>query len=161
MCGERPARAGFTLPELIIAIVVISVGLAGVLLAFRVAVKGSADPLIHKQMLAIAEEMMAEIGLKPFSPPGHTGGSAGCAARDGFVSLDDYNGYACAGIRPIDDHESPIPALGAYGIAVAVTKPAAAWNDIPADDVRRIEVRVTNGGETLRLAGWRTNWAKP
>lgn len=161
MCSKRPAHAGFTLPELIIAIVVISVGLAGVLLAFRVTVGNSADPLIHKQMLAVAEEMMAEIGLKPWvSLSAHVGGVSGCPARDGFDSVDYYDGYACAGIRPIDS-ASPIPALAAYGIGVTVTKPAGDWNQIPANDVRRIEVRVTNGGEALQLVGWRTNWAKP
>ena len=159
MCGRGPARAGFTLPELIIAIVIISVGLAGVLLAFRVTVGNSADPLIHKQMLAVAEEMMAEIGLKPFSSPGHAGAAGGCVARDGFESLDDYNGYACAGgIRPIDG-TSPISALAAYGISVAVTKPVGNWNGIPANDVRRVEVTVSHGGETLKLVSWRANWA--
>jgi len=63
---------GVTLVELILAIVVIGVGLAGVLAAFQVAVRGSADPMIQKQMVAIAEEMVEEISLRPFAATSNT-----------------------------------------------------------------------------------------
>ena len=43
-----------TLLELVLAIAVIGIGLAGLLVAFNQAVFRSADPLVRKQMLAIA-----------------------------------------------------------------------------------------------------------
>jgi MSHA pilin protein MshD len=58
---------GFTLIEMIITIVVISVGLSGVLLAFQVVVKSSADPLVTKQLMSIAEAQMEGVMLKEFS----------------------------------------------------------------------------------------------
>ncbi|MDR1662704.1 MAG: prepilin-type N-terminal cleavage/methylation domain-containing protein [Azoarcus sp.] len=160
MCSRPPRQSGFTLPELIMTIVIISVGLAGVLSAFRAVVKGSADPLVHKQMLAIAEEMMEELSLKPWvSPSGHTGGAVGCPDRAGLDNLDYYDGYECAGIRPVDGG-AVIPLLVGYKIKVAVSKPVSDWNGIPASEVRRLEVRVTNGGESIQLLTWRANWAK-
>ncbi|MDR0701280.1 MAG: prepilin-type N-terminal cleavage/methylation domain-containing protein [Azoarcus sp.] len=158
MCNENPR--GFTLPELIMAIVVIAVGLAGVLTAFQTVVKGSADPLIHKQMLAVAEEMMEELSLESWvSQSGHAGGVSGCPDRADFDSLDYYDGYECTGIRPIDGN-AVIPLLANYKIKVTVAKPASDWNGVPADDVRRLAVQVTNGRESLQLVTWRANWAK-
>jgi prepilin-type N-terminal cleavage/methylation domain-containing protein len=58
---------GFTLIEMIITIVVISVGLAGVLLTFQTVVKSSADPLVTKQMISIAEAQMESAMLKEFA----------------------------------------------------------------------------------------------
>lgn len=54
---------GFTLIEMIITIVVVSVGLTGILLAFQVAVKSSADPLVTKQLISIAEAQMEAASL--------------------------------------------------------------------------------------------------
>lgn len=58
---------GFTLIEMIITIVVVSVGLTGILLAFQVAVKSSADPLVTKQMISIAEAQMEAASLREFA----------------------------------------------------------------------------------------------
>jgi MSHA pilin protein MshD len=59
--------SGFTLIEMIITIVVISVGLTGVLLTFQVVVKSSADPLITKQLISVAEAQMEGAMLKEFA----------------------------------------------------------------------------------------------
>jgi MSHA pilin protein MshD len=140
-----------TLMELVMAIVVIGVGLAGVLVAFNQAVFRSADPMVQKQMLAIAEEMMEEITLKPFAaqpvvPP------AGCA-RAAHDDVLDYAGYAWAGICDIDG--VAIPSLAAYGVAVAVA-PAVLPNGVAA---LRVTVTVTHGADVLTLVGYRTAWA--
>ncbi|MBL8317986.1 MAG: prepilin-type N-terminal cleavage/methylation domain-containing protein, partial [Burkholderiaceae bacterium] len=70
MCSERAGRRfrlvscrGVSLVELMIAIVVIGAGLAGVLTAYGTATRASADPVRRQQMLALAEEMMEEILL--------------------------------------------------------------------------------------------------
>jgi MSHA pilin protein MshD len=76
---------GVSLIELIIFIVVVSIGLAGVLMAINTAVAGSADPMVRKQALAAAESLLEEIMLQPFTycTPGDTAAStatssAGC-----------------------------------------------------------------------------------
>lgn len=63
----HPKQRGISLIELIIFIVVVSVALAGILRVMNVTGKSSADPLIHKQSLAIAEALLEEIVLMPFT----------------------------------------------------------------------------------------------
>ena len=57
-------QRGFTLIELIIFIVVVGVGVAGILSVYTTSIKNSADPLVRKQALAIAESLLEEILLK-------------------------------------------------------------------------------------------------
>ena len=57
---------GFTLIEMIITIVVIGVGLAGVLMTFQVVVRSSADPLVSKQLVSVAEAQMESEMLRSF-----------------------------------------------------------------------------------------------
>lgn len=148
MCN-KPA-AGFTLIEMIIAIVIISVGLAGLLLALNTSVRSSADPMIHKQMLSIAEEMMEEIQLKPMAVgPGTIAGCNRTAADD----VADYAGYNQS-ICDIDG----TAVLPGYTVAVVQDSTAAAnlTNGTAAVPAIKITVTVTHGNETFSLVGWRT-----
>lgn len=61
--GQR----GLSLVELIVAIVVIGVAVVGVLGAISMASRASADPMIQKQALAIAEAVLEEVELQPFT----------------------------------------------------------------------------------------------
>ena len=60
-------QRGFTLIELIMFIVVISGALAGVLTIFIQATRGSADPQLRRQAMAIAESLLEEVQLMPFT----------------------------------------------------------------------------------------------
>ncbi|MDD5248839.1 MAG: prepilin-type N-terminal cleavage/methylation domain-containing protein [Rhodocyclaceae bacterium] len=157
--SSRPA-SGFTLVEMIIAIVIISVGLTGVMIAFNTVVGSSSDPLIHKQMLAVAEEMMEEILLKPFTPQGvaPANGVTACgagAARAGFDDVADYNNYQTTGVCDIDG--TAVGGLADYNVSVTVA--AQADLGLTAADVRRVTVIVKHGSETITLVGWRTSYA--
>ena len=159
MCVEQRALAtrsrrerGFTLPEVLLALVVIGVGLAGVLSAFATVVRGSADPLIHRQMLAIAEEMLEEIQLRPYAAMPNTAPS-GCGRAE-FNDIGDYHSYATsAQVCMLDG--TPIAALAGYSVAVSVR--AATLGGVAA--ARRITVTVTRGALSLQLSGWRTDFA--
>lgn len=143
-------KRGFTLIEMVLAIVIISVGLAGVLSAFQMAVRGSADPLVRKQLLAVADEMMEEVALKPFAAG--PGTQTGCA-RNLRDDIEDYNGYAASGICDIDGN--PITDLATYGVSLTVGA-ATLPDGVPS---RRVAVTVTHGSEMLTLVGYRTDWA--
>ena len=68
MCTSRlRSQRGVTLIELIMFIVIVSVALVGVLTVLNVTTRSSADPMIRKQMLAIAEAVLEEVQLQPFS----------------------------------------------------------------------------------------------
>ena len=61
------AQRGLSLIELILSIMIISVALAGILLVMQRVTASSADPLLRKQALAIAESLMEEMQLMPFT----------------------------------------------------------------------------------------------
>lgn len=63
----RFAQAGISLIELIMFIVIVSVGLAGILSVMNVTTRASADPMLRKQAIAIAESLLEEIELQPFT----------------------------------------------------------------------------------------------
>jgi MSHA pilin protein MshD len=63
----RIRERGISLIELIMFIMIVSVALAGILLVMNVTTRGSADPLVHKQALAIAESLLEEVELMPFT----------------------------------------------------------------------------------------------
>lgn len=148
---HHPQR-GFTLIEMVLAIVVLGVGLAGVLIAFSTVTRGSADPVVAQQMLAIAEEMMEEIQLKPYLAAPNAAPAA--CARNTWNDVLDYNGYATSGqICTIDG--TAIPSLAGYSVQVTVV--AATLAGVGA--ARRIDVTVTRGTSSFTLTGWRTDFA--
>ena len=153
--SNRPThkhQRGFTLIEMVLAIVVLGVGLAGVLIAFSTVARGSADPVVAQQMLAIAEEMMEEIQLKPYAVAANTAPAA--CARNTWNDVLDYNGYATSGqICTIDG--AAIPSLAGYSVQVTVV--AASLAGVGA--ARRINVTVTRGTNSFTLTGWRTDFA--
>lgn len=148
--------AGVTLIELIVAIVIISAALAGLVGAFTQANRASADPVIAQQMLAIGESMMEEVLLKPFDIAANDVPVPTRAqfndVRD-FDPVDDLNaGYTSSGIKDVDG--AAVPGLGSYDVSVRVNGVALA--NVPAGDALRVTVTVSNGAEQLVLTGWRT-----
>jgi len=72
MCTSKagvPAalQRGVTLIELVMFIVIVGIAVAGILVVYTNTVRHSADPLIRKQMLSIAEAMLEEVKLMPFT----------------------------------------------------------------------------------------------
>ena len=152
--------AGFTLIEMLVAIIIISVGVVGILAAYNNSVKGSADALVGKQLVAIAEEMMEEILLKPFAIGGGAGagvasdcGQAG-ANRSTFDDVRDYHGYQTASICDIEGQ--PVEGLAGYSVAVTVqTMTLSGLNN-----VLRVTVTAARGGQTMTLDGFRSNYGE-
>lgn len=63
LSGQR----GVTLIEVIFFVLVVGVSLAGVLSVLDMTAKASADPVIHKQMLSIAEALLEEVQMQPYT----------------------------------------------------------------------------------------------
>jgi MSHA pilin protein MshD len=172
MCinGSHHQR-GLTLIELIVFIVIVGVALAGILTVFNVTTRSSTDPMIRKQMLAIAEAVLEEVQLQPFTlcdpddpnaatatnPGGCTtpeaigpeAGETRGSATTPFDNVNDYNGLA--GITT-SITGSAMPS--GYSAAVSVAQDAL--NGIAAAESLRITVTVTHGTDSLALEGYRT-----
>lgn len=63
----RLSQHGLTLIELLMFIVIVAIGVAGILTVMNYTSGRSADPMIRKQEMAIAESLLEEIELKPFT----------------------------------------------------------------------------------------------
>lgn len=174
-----PAR-GLTLIELLMFIVVVSAALAGLMRVFMQSTASSADPLLRRQALAIAESLLEEVTLMPFTwcdgddaNVATTSSAAGCAgaadalgaeageSRTGLPSFDhvnDYHGLVMNGIRDLSG--SAVAGLAGYSASVSVA--AATLNDITSGsgDALRITVTVNApGGVSVVLDGYRTRHA--
>jgi MSHA pilin protein MshD len=151
MCMTRPGQRGFTLIELIIFIVVISAGLAGILSVMNTVVKSSADPMVRKQTIAIAESLLEEILLKEYANP--AGGDTG-TVRALFDDVDQYAGYnTTTGIT--DPLGVAVASLSNYNIAPSV---AVGTTTIGALTVKKVTVSVTGPQGVIRLSGYRGNY---
>ncbi|HWK82393.1 MAG TPA: hypothetical protein VNS61_01540 [Caldimonas sp.] len=65
--AHRQTSAGLGLIELILFIAIVGAALAGVLVVYDRTVRSSADPLVRKQAIAIAESLLNEVLAQPFS----------------------------------------------------------------------------------------------
>lgn len=155
----RRRYSGFSLVEALLFIVIVSVALAGVLSVMNFTTLHSADPLIRKQAIVVAESLLEEIMQHNFSNPiGGFGGVASQANRPLFDDIGDYNGFATTGIFPIDS-ATPIPALARYNAAVRVADTALgpAGAQIPAASVKLITVTITGPDNVpIMLSGYRS-----
>lgn len=87
----RRAQGGLSLIELIMFIIIVGIALAGTLTVLNMTSQHSADPMVRKQMLAIAEGLLEEVEMQPFTvcDPLDANAStatttAGCALIQGF-----------------------------------------------------------------------------
>lgn len=165
MTTRRHSR-GFSLIEVIIFIVVVSVGLVGILLVSTTVVRSSSDPMVRKQAIAVAESMLDEITLKEFSDPnGGTNGVTTCnlgafalaadatnTNRSGWDDVCDYNTYqSVGGIRDIEGNL--VLGLGAYTANVAVADLV-----VNGQTLKQITVTVSWAGDQVVLVGYRGNY---
>lgn len=124
-------QRGISLIELIMFIVIISVALAGILLVMNQVMSRSADPLVRKQALAIAESMLEEIQLHDLAAASCTGALLVDASRIGAGCVADYGGYSTVGgplVGILDfSTNTPVPGLEGYDITGVTVTPLATF----------------------------------
>lgn len=163
-------QRGFTLIELLIFIVVVSAGLAGILSVMNTVVKSSADPMVRKQAMTLADSMLEEVLLKAYCDPDPGGASPPTcgphvvkASRMDYDNVDDYNGTAGTGIDETLSAAGPIfldmpSELYGYRIQIHVVVPPAAAAKLDALDAKQVTVTVGRGTESVSMTGYRTNY---
>ena len=177
-----PKQGGLTLIELVMFIVIVSVGIVGILSVMNLTTQHSADPMIRKQAVAIAESLLEEIQLQPFTycdPEDATAstasgpvlgvggctttiqglGAAGKSRYDDsirFNNVGNYHGLSMTGIRDLTN--TAISGLGAYNATVTIAQEAQ--GGVASTEVLRIDVRVTGPINTdVMLTGYRFRYA--
>lgn len=174
--GQR-AR-GLSLIELLLFIVVVGIALSAMLMVFATATKASVDPMIRRQQLAIAESLLREVELMPFTwcdpdldPNYATASATSCTTTEAlgpeagqtrygptnyFNNVNDYAGFSMSGIRDVTN--AAVSGLSGYQATVAVAN--AALDSVPSTEALKITVTVTGpDNSTLSLQGWRTRYA--
>jgi MSHA pilin protein MshD len=153
MCTDlrrhRSQQSGVTLVELIVALTLATVVMTSIWNAWTMLSGRSADPLVARQQLAIAQSLLREIELQPL--PG-TALAAATPGRTGFASITDYDGLTMAGISDIEGQA--IAGLQSYGATVSVQPQAL--GGIAANQGWWVNVSVTGpDGAALKLGMWR------
>ncbi len=157
MSNRFTRSAGVTLVELIVALVIMGVALAGMVAVYTATTRSSVDPVIVQQMQSIADNMMEEILMKPFAKGPGTG------ARINYDDVRDYQAYD-SGTQGIPDVEGNVIAgLERYRVVVSVTG-STGLPGVPSADVLLVTVTVSDmkqdpnaPGTSVTLTGWRTN----
>jgi len=182
MTSER----GLSLIELLVFIMVVGIAVTGVVSVFSLNARTSADPMVRKQALAVAEALLEEVLAKPYTycDPDDANvetaqnalvGPLGCATtpegmgrevaqnelRDGnltpFDNVNDYDGFT---MTPIADLGGNDVGLNGYAATVRVQHPAVPLNGIPAGETLLVTVTVTAPGNLgVSLSGYRTRYA--
>ena len=197
-------QKGFSLIELVMFIVIVSVAVAAIAQIYSTNVMHSPEPLLREKALKLANFYMDEIMGKRWEENTPAGGGCietgsnyctnYCAAltfpdcdfctraggacvapaiiavlatneealRSDFDDVDDYSSGNLSATPSFPNTagvngESPLTDVG--GFTVAVTIAQVALGGIPASDVRRIVVTVTNPvGDSLVLTRYRINF---
>lgn len=173
MTARRPDRQrGVTLIELVVTIVVISIGATGILLVLDRNTRESGRPVVEHQAIAIAEAYLEEILAKAFCDPdnaecqtGFAPGTPQClvcpaseGARGSYDNVCDYNGLPDTTVRNQDG--VPIAGLEAYTVQVQVGT-GGNLNGLSGASCEVLDVTVNvNGpfGVAVTLGGFRTNY---
>lgn len=160
MCTTEHRQRGFTLIELIIFIVVVSAGLAGILSVMNTVVKASADPMVRKQAMALADSVLEEILLKSYCDPDTLDASINpptCGAhtveagRSTYDDVDDFNGLTQAAFT---DLPAELSGPSGYAIAISVSAPA----DLSGVAMKKVTVTVSRGSDSVGMTGYRANY---
>jgi MSHA pilin protein MshD len=183
---SRRLLLGVSLIETVIFIVVLGIGFGAIFVLYNGATRGSVDPLVRKQALAIATSLIEEIELRGFTycdpndPAVYTATStADCTTAEAlgpepgetryadprFNNVNDYAGFPAmsgAGIKDIANN--PISATGLNGYSVTIAVANITGGELPlvtnTNDALRITVSVSGPtGVSVTLQGYRLRYA--
>jgi MSHA pilin protein MshD len=162
----RRHQRGLSLIELVIAIMIVSVSVTGVLMLFGNSVRNSADPMVRKQAVAIAEAMLNEVLAQAYTycdpqdvaneavtPPASTtactGGAAGSQDRGGGALGPQP---ATEGRFNATDPFDNVADYHGYGTSGVIYGMDDGSNRIVALDGYSVSVSVTRAGASFSLA---------
>ncbi|PCH57807.1 MAG: pilus assembly protein MshD [Legionellales bacterium] len=131
------SNKGFTLVELVLAIVIIGVALSGTLMAFNITTRYSADPMLIQQATMIGQAYLEEVLGKDFDPPG-----TASTNRATHTSIHDYDGWQDIGVR--DQTDTSISGLENYTVDISINVTDDLSPLVANTEIKRIDVIVSH-----------------
>ncbi len=154
----QDSARGFTLFELLVFIVVVSLSLGALVPVINQSLVHSVDPIVRIRLLELAQAQIDEVQSRKYDENTPTGGTPACIAGCAGIGLEGENINVASSLDDVDDFHgysaTPVPG---YSVSVAVTL-AGADLGLPAADAKRITVTATGAGETLTLSSYRANF---
>ncbi len=149
-------QSGISLIELVIFMVIVGIAMAGIVSSINFNVQHSADPVVKKQALAIAEALLEEVMLQNFTDP--DGVQTGETDRSNWDDIDDYHNYSRNGISSVNTPSTTIIGLENYAVTIVVDS-TVDLNGVNGGNAKRITVTVTGPLDTtVLLEGYRTDY---
>ncbi|HEU0204682.1 MAG TPA: type II secretion system protein [Burkholderiaceae bacterium] len=158
-------QRGTTLVEVVMFILIVSTALSAVVGVLGFAGRYSADPLVQRQALAVAESLLQEVLSQPYTANDLDGGANAIGPESGetrtsttrpFDHVDDYHGFTMSGIVNVDG--TAIAGLESYAAQVSVA--TQALDNVPAGEGLLVTVTVTGPGNySVSVAGFRARSA--
>lgn len=173
-------QAGISLIELVMFIMIVSIALAGVLSVMNISAKSSADPMVRKQAISVAESLLEEIEAQPFTwcDPDDanaataastadcttvqglapTAGESRYSATAPYDNVGDYNGFS---MNPILDlNGNAVATLSGASASVSIVQAGTAFGLGTDADALQIDVRVVRAPDIdITLTGYRFRYA--
>lgn len=150
-----PAQRGFTLVELVVFMVVVSLALSALLYVFNFSILHSVDPVARVKALEKTQALLDEILARRFDENTPTGG---------FPACNSAGGSACAGISAdtgyddVGDYHGYSDTDAGFSTSVTVQN-AGAEIGITASDGRRITVTTQMpDGRRITLSAYKVNY---
>lgn len=150
---------GFTLIELIVAVVVISIALIALIRVFNQAAINSIDPVVQIRALECAQAKMDQVLARKFDESTPSGGLPACGSADIGASI--CSGISAdAALDDVGDFQGHIDnSLDQCQISVAVINAGTQLGLSSNDQARRITVTANStGGGSAVLSAYRTNF---
>ncbi len=164
MNRDPAGQGGFSLVELIVALVVLGIGVTAFLNLIITTTRHSADPMVQQQAHAIAQAYMEEILAQPFCDPDFSTtcrtactSTTACAtcnlaegARNNYDSVCDFNGLNDnTGAR--DYTGVLVGGLNAYNVGVTVDDSAVTLSGLSSATGQVVQVTVTITHDTQTI----------
>lgn len=146
-----------TLVEIVVAIVIIAISITGTLMLVDTTTRRSADPMLERQAISIAESYLEEALQKSYLDP--SDGTL-CPTPEGaralYDNVCDFNNLDETGAR--DQNGNAVTGLDAYRVQMRIDPSATLGTLSGAGDLLRVDIVVTDPtGRPLRLSGYRTS----
>ena len=165
-CSTPSRQNGFTLIEMVVFLVVVSLGLAALMAAYNQSVTNSVDPIVRTKLPELAQSQLDAVMARKYAEETPTGAIPACGSAetgapatcsfglDSGESLSDPTT-----LDDVDDFNNYSATVNGYTATVTVVSAGTELGLADNSHARRISVTATApGGEAITLSGYRANF---